>query len=173
MVNEMKRKVFGCLITVVVVIVLFMGVSVWMADSFFNADDQEIKEGFSTELVDGLKSRYGITIPDGAKFIKGYNVIFREPAVLVLFEYPLSSHITESDLGEYVFDLLKLDDEMWYRGAGKDKFYVGDGFEGMGDRSLDWAITHLSEQFTAIEFSQEDGRLLIRINADSPHTAFP
>ena len=113
MANEMKRKVFGCLITVVVVIALFMGASVWMADSFFNADDQEIKEGFSTELVDGLKSQYGITIPEKANFIKGYTSIGQDSCVAVLFECPLDHFIIDSELDSYIINLLKLDKDTY------------------------------------------------------------
>lgn len=169
----MKRKIFTAIIVLALIIVIMFGLCLYMGYSFFCSGPEEIKEGFSTELVDGLKSRYGITIPDGADFIKGYNVIFRDSSVVVLFEYPLSSQIEENDLGEYVFDLLKLDEEMWPRGAVTDVSHYGDSFEATGGRSFDWMIKHKSEPYTEIEFSQKDGKLLIRIVGYHPHTTFP
>lgn len=155
----MKRKIFTVLITLALVIGLVLSCCWYLKHMF---DNPEIK-GFSPKLADELNG-YGITIPDGAVFIKGYRGVLQDKNTLILFEYPLSSQIKESDLGDYVFDLLKLDEEMWPRGAVEDSCYVGEGYDGIGDSTLDWMLKHQSKPFTVIEFSQKDGKLLIRLN---------
>ena len=70
----------------------------------------EIKEGFSQELLDALQNQRGITIPENAKFIKGYNFIgWQDIYVAILFECPIDgteqSGETTPNLVRYLMDV--------------------------------------------------------------------
>lgn len=71
----------------------------------------EIEQGFSAELVDRLKTGFGVTIPDGAVFEKGLCTnSFRDPFFVIIFTVPLKDGVTPAPFrpDRVVFGLLSL-----------------------------------------------------------------
>lgn len=130
----------------------------------------EIKKGFSSELLEGLRSRYHLSIPDNAVFIKGFNTNSRDPSVVVLFECPMTEE-NPSDLHEYVFRALELDEEIW-KPFGRNYSETEEWFEVVGG-SLEWEIAHQTEVFTHIQFSVCEDVLTVRLVGWRPGAQYP
>lgn len=131
----------------------------------------EIKKGFSSEMLTGLRSRYDLSVPDNAVFIKGFNTnSFQDPSVVILFTCPMMEE-NPSDLYDYVFRALKLDEESW-KPFGRNNSETEEWFEAVGGR-LEWEIAHQTERFTHIQFSVCEDALTVRLVGWRPGAQYP
>lgn len=105
-----------------------------LAGCFFG-QPTEIKKGFSAELVDRLKTHFGVTVPDGAVFEKGLCTnSFRDPIFVIIFTVPLKGGVTPDPIRPHqvVFDLLSLGGD-WFDKNGDPGGDVSLSIEGYDD----------------------------------------
>ena len=173
----MKHKIFlivsGILLGVLLVSVFCMVDREKVGEWFFGTPT-EIKSGFSPELLNAMKERYQITIPDDAVFIKGIVTDgFREGFVVFLFELPME---TKLDLGDdrgasdYVFQRLNLD-ESQYELCGRGRNFTDDWDEDFV-RKYDHEISAKHDVYTFLSFSVQEDRIIFRFVGWRPGEAF-
>ena len=170
----MKHKIFlivsGILLGVLLVFVALFGIGKEKNDAPI-----EIKNGFSPELLNAMKERYQITIPDDAVFIRGFNTnSFRDPCVVFLFELPMETELSPDDcdgVSDYVFQRLNID-ESHYDSAGRGKqHYLNNENEDL-TRIYDYDIKRKHEGFTFLSFSVETDRIIFRFVGWHPSGVF-
>ncbi len=168
----MKQKWLISLVCVVVTLIiagLFLAAGVYFFNGLF--DDTEIKKGFSPELLEELQSRYGITIPEEAKFIKGYNTGGQDNSVLIYFECPVTvQHLSENH-NESITQLLKLDPTRYPSSAPAWGSVTGLAAELGGE--MDYEMTHSTIAYTSIQYKFTENKLLIRFDGWRPRGTFP
>ena len=174
----MKHKIFlivsGILLGVLLVSVFCMVDREKVGEWFFGTPT-EIKSGFSPELLNAMKERYQITIPDDAVFIRGFNTnSFRDPCVVFLFELPMETELSPDDcdgVSDYVFQRLNID-ESHYDSAGRGKqHYLNNENEDL-TRIYDYDIKRKHEGFTFLSFSVETDRIIFRFVGWHPSGVF-
>ena len=174
----MKRKriltiLAGVAAAIAVLVALF--VVYWHVAWTRGFRTEDIRQGFSSELKEGLQSRYQIAIPDNAVFIKGVNArSVQDPAVIVLFHIPLEGdcRLAQEDPYAYVARVLQLDEEYWSNGKARDEERFWDDYEALGGR-MDWQITPKEEMFTVLSFSVSEDILTVRLYGWRPGAEFP
>lgn len=172
----MKRKwlvrLCVALLLLFVIIGLFFACSNWAWNSSFG--QTEIKQGFSQQLLNELETRYGITIPEEAQFIKGYNCLnMRDNYVSILFECPVSETYEDDDhMAAYMKQLLTLGTR--YSGASKDtpQFIGSEWYEELGGQ-MEWMLEDESIDYTYISYNIEANKLVIRFTGWRPGAIFP
>ena len=154
-------------IIVIVLLLLLIGTFAyfrWAFDTSFQKT--EIQEGFSATLLEELQTRYGITIPKDAQFIKGYNLPgWRDSFVAILFECPINN------TSDSLHQLLKLDSNR-YPGVGSDtkQFYGSVWYDELGG-VMEYATT--DNNFTTISYTVHLDRIRIRVIGWRPSREFP
>lgn len=154
-----------------IVIVLYIAYGIYCWNGLFG--DTEIKKGFSPELLEQLQTRYGITIPEEARFIKGYNTGGPDNYVVFFFECPLKDtwrSDNKTSIYNYMVQLLKLDSTR--HGMSHNSRSRGDWTE---DRNapMDYTLTDNRVAHTEISFNIEADKLIIRFRAWRPGATFP
>jgi hypothetical protein len=129
----------------------------------------EIKQGFSPELLICLQTRFGITIPEEAQFLEGYNMPgFQDPSVDILFELPISNmHETDDHMFNYLHRVLKLGHR--YSGPERADSYRDDELGGQ----MEWELRDQTRYYTYISYRIEANKLVIRFQGWRPGTTFP
>lgn len=164
----MKHKILIPLGALIIVgLFLVYGLYAW--NGLFG--ETEIKKGFSTELLEGLQTQYGITVPEDAKFIKGYNTGGTDNFVLIHFECPVTDNSAAEDHSKYIKQLLKLDAAR-YQGSGLNQRDGTDLAAELGGK-MDYEIADNSISYTSIKYKIEGSKLLIRFHGWRPKTTFP
>lgn len=169
----MKHKWPLILLAGIVVLSLLVGGFIGYFHWAFRTSFQktEIKEGFSPELLEELQTQYGITIPEEAQFIKGYNLPgWQDSYVAILFEYPLAQSIA-GDSTNFVRQLLKLDSTR-YPGFGSDRkqFHESDWYDELGG-TMEFATG--DGKYTTISYTAQQSKIIIRIIGWRPGEEFP
>lgn len=163
-------KQLGSIVLILFIIVgLFLAVGMWAWNGLFG--NTEIKKGFSPELLEALQTQYGITIPEEAKFIKGYNTGGQDNSVLIYFECSVTDNSAAEDHSKYIKQLLKLDAAR-YQGSVLNQSDDTDLVAELGDE-MDYEITDNSISYTSIKYKIEGDKLLIRFHGWRPKTTFP
>ena len=142
---------------------------------WFFGTPTEIKSGFSPELLNAMKERYQITIPDDAVFIKGIVTDgFREGFVVFLFELPMETELSPDDccgVSDYVSQKLNLDESQYGRGYddGEELWWADwdEDFVCKYDYSIE---SHID--FTSLSFSVQEDRIIFRFVGWRPGGAF-
>ena len=167
--NWLKR-IGGTLLMLLVVVGLFFAYATYCWKGLFG--DTEIKKGFSPELLENLQTRYGITVPEEAKFIKGYNTGGPDNSVVIFFECPLKDtwrSDNKASIYNYMVQLLKLDCTSY--GMSHNSRPRGDWTE---DRNapMDYTLTDNRVAYTEISFNIEADKLIIRFFGWRPGATF-
>ena len=169
----MKHKwliTLGITVVILLVIVgLFLLFCVYAWNGLFG--NNEIKKGFSPELSENLQTRYGITIPGEAKFMKGYNTGGQDNFVLLYFECPITESTASENHYEYIKQLLKLDPAR-YQGSNLNHSDGTDLAAELGGK-MDYEILCSDISYTSIKYKIEGRKLLIRFHGWRPHRDFP
>lgn len=169
----MKHKYLkqpGNIVLILLIITgLFLAFGMFTWNGLFG--DTEIKKGFSAELLKELQTQYGITIPEEAKFIKGYNTGGTDNFVLICFECPITDNYALENHNEYIRQLLKLDAAR-YQGSGLNQSDGTDLAAELGGK-MDYEITDSNTSYTSIKYKIEGGKMLIRFHGWRPKTTFP
>lgn len=170
----MKHKWIITVLILLAVIGLFIAYAVYCWNGLFGST--EIKKGFSPQLLEKLQTRYGITIPEEAKFIEGYNTGGPDSSVLIIFECPVDN-VSKLDnnkaITDYVKQLLKLDPAMYpAEQASKDSdVYTGDGLcDEWGP--MDYELRNKGISYTSLSYRIEEDKLLIRFDGWRPGANF-
>ena len=135
-------------------------------------DSFPIRDGFSDDLREVLQTKYGVTIPDDAVFVKGLNTnAWLDPGVVVLFTCPMPAG-GEGELAAfpYLERHLGLTDA-WSESARTDGAFSNEGWlEGMGGRMpnrIDY-----QDGFSHIAWKAEGETILIRFFGFRPGRSF-
>ena len=168
----MKHKTI--ILPSILLIVFIIAITTIACNSLLSFDERtEICEGFSNELISTLASRYQMTIPQDATFVKGINTnTIRDPMVVILFECPLNENQSMDDSNgcSYVFRVLKLD-ESRYSFGGHDEKIPAEWFDEFGG-TLDYKIVDNNDPFTFISYSFSGKVLTIRFVGRHPGKTF-
>ena len=171
----MKRKWLAILCVALVILLVAIGLYLGLCYKLWNTsvEPTEIQQGFSQELLNALESRYGITIPEEAQFIKGYNCLdMRDSYVSILFECPVSETYEDDDhMAAYMKQLLTLGTR--YSGASKDtsQFIGSEWYEELGGQ-MEWMLEDESLDYTYISYNIEANKLVIRFIGWRPGATF-
>lgn len=162
------------LILVVLLVLLILLGGAYLRWAFTTSyPPEEIKAGFSPELLETLQTQYGITIPEQAQFIKGYNLPnWRDSYVAILFAYPTEQPIEDDiqRISDSVRQLLKLDSTR-YPGFGNDikAFSGSDWYDELGG-VMDHATR--DNKSTTISCTVQPDKILIRVIGWRPGANF-
>lgn len=172
-----KKNVL-CLIVIIIVVTIIGGGGVAVAAFngwvFFDTPT-EICDGFSPALIHTLNTKYQISIPENANFIKGINTnSFRDPMVVILFECAIDDLVpAKCDGGygySYVFQALNLN-ESTYEFGGVDEEVKADWYNDFGG-TLDYIIKCKDDPHTFISYSIINDTLTVRFIGRHPGAAF-
>ena len=162
------------LILVVLLLILtgaFLAYLKWAFSTSFQ--NSEIKEGFSPKLLEVLQTRYDITIPEDAQFIKGYNIPgWQDSFVAVLFELPITgTYESGYHMSDYIRQRLNLGTR--YPGPAKDEeqFLGSEWYDELGGQ-MEWMLDDSSHGFTYISYNIESDKLVIRFIGWRPGATF-
>lgn len=138
-----KKLIFAIVIVIVAGSIYACHVAAVRSGWPFIENPTEIKSGLTPELVAYLKSRYQISIPENAVFIKGINTnSFRDPCIVIEFECPVDEIVPADDDGSsVVFQALDLDESL-YRAHGHEDQGTVYWLDDFGD-PLDWTIIYI------------------------------
>jgi len=164
---EIGLGVTAFILLIVMVLYIAYGIYCWKG-LFYN---YEIKKGFSPELLEQLQIRYGITIPEEAKFIKGYNIGGPDNSVVIFFECPLKDtwrSDNKTSIYNYMVQLLKLDSTRYWTHNSKSR---GDWTEDL-DAPMDYTLTDNRVAYTEISFNIEADKLIFRFIGWRPDAIF-
>ena len=174
----MKRKWIVISIACVAVL-LFLGilkVSAPRIEAWLFGDvPTEIEGGFSDELLLCLQEQYGVTVPKGASFVKGYHTnAFRDPSLIVLFRFPLETAVKEDlPLAQYVHDLLSLAEETYSSASASDYEFSTEEkwYEECGGK-MQHGFFNKEMPFTWISYEVIEDEVYIRIIGHHPRGFF-
>lgn len=172
----MKHKITICLIVIIVLISITTCLAVATSNSWVFFDTPtEIRGGFSTELICFLNTKYQISIPEKATFIKGINTnTIRDPMVVIMFECAIDDMVpSEYDSGygySYVFQALNLNESL-YTFGGVDEEVNTDWYDDFGG-TLDYRIVYKGDPHTFISYSLSNNSLIIRLVVRHPGGTF-
>ncbi len=172
----MKRKKCICLIVIIIVVTITSCVTVAALNGWVFFDTPtEIRGGFSPELIRFLNTKYHISIPEKANFIKGVNTnSFRDPMVVIMFECAIDDLVpAEYDSGygySYVFQALNLN-ESTYTFGGVDEEVKADWYDDFGG-TLDYRIVCKDDPHTFISYSLSNDTLIVRFIGRHPGATF-
>jgi len=161
MIMRRKRAICAMLLTI----------AMCLSGCLFEEKPTEIKKGFSPQLLDCLQTQYGITIPEEAEFLKGYNLPgFQDPFVAILFECPIKEN-AESDyaMSQYLKQLLKLDDRYSFAGADIEQFFGSEWYAELCGK-MQWMLQGYG--YTYISYNIEPDKLVIRFTGWRPRKTF-
>ena len=168
----MKHK--NIILPSILLVVFITALTIVACNSWLSFDERtEICEGFSNELISTLASRYQMTIPQDAVFIKGINTnTIRDPMVVILFECPLNDIQSMDDNNgcSFVCSTLKLD-ESRYSFGGHDEKIPTEWFDEFGGM-LDYKIVDNNDPHTFISYSFSGNVLTIRFVGRHPGKTF-
>lgn len=172
--NKWLIRLCIVLLILLFIAILFFAYSYWDNYRIWNSPIEQTEiQGFSKELLDALESRYNITIPKEAHFVKGYNIAdLRDSYVAILFECPINEAYQINDhSSEYVKQLLKLGTR--YSEASKDtpQFIGADWYEELCGQ-MGWMLNDKSLDYTYISYNIESNKLVIRFIGWRPGATF-
>ena len=143
-----------------------------LGDLVFGNAATEIRGGFSDELREVMETKYGVTIPDDAVFVKGLNTnAWQDPGVVVLFTCPMPAG-GEGELAAfpYIERHLKLT-AGWSESARTDgAFSVEDWIEETGGQMPN--RIDCSDGFSHIAWRAEGNVLTLRFFGFRPGKTF-
>lgn len=133
----------------------------------------KIEKGFSKELLEGLEFEYGISIPEGATFLKGGNYYtFRDSWVVLLFECPIEDEFKQAEsLTVQIYELLNIAEEE-YRFDGRDESLDVWWYDEYGGQ-LTWKLVSTKNDFTCLSYESDKSMLRIRFVGWRPGQIFP
>lgn len=169
--NRLTGLRLALLTTLIMISLLFAcGCEVW--DSSF--EPTQIEQGFSPELLDKLKSHYGISIPEQAQFIKGYNCPgFRDSFVAVQFAFPISGDPREDDnMASYLHQLLQLGTRYGTVARKDVPQFTGAAWYAELGGQMQWMLDDKTLDYTHISYNIEADRLVVRFVGWRPGASF-
>jgi len=167
----MKRKAIVFVAAIAAVIIVWLGAALWM----FGSSSTEIRNGFSSELVAYLDTRYHLTIPENAKFSKGiFSSSFRDSFVVILFECAIDDvTVAERNRGvDYIFQTLKLDESNYHKFGGVDREVKADWYDDFGGK-FDYCVESKKDPYTFISYTFSNDTLTIRFVGYRPGNPIP
>ena len=171
----MSRKKLALIVSASVAVLLVVACVFWAMFGFWLYDPSgEIENGFSPELIEEMKIRYGITVPENAVFLSGYNLYHPQDSfVVVYFEVPFDTLKNKDKLSEniYIRNLLSIDEKWCFGGTGGMVFHY-EWFEKMGGE-MENSLTKKDTSYTSLEYSFENDKLILRLIGWRPTQMFP
>lgn len=166
----MKHAMCRGLAVIAIVISILTCFAIVLSYMWTPAAPTEIS-GFSPELIESLNTKYQISIPENAKFIKGiYTNAFRDPGIVIMFEFPNDDlNFLTADLQDVIdclYRTLNLDGSIYGYG-GVDQEMKVDWYDDFGG-SLDYIIENKNDPHTVISFSLSKDTFLVRFVGRHP-----
>lgn len=157
--HKAKKNIMILLCFVTVIIIIPLAANAWVHSWF---EPVQITEGFSPNVLNMIKNRYGITIPTDACFLDGYILRGKDSCRLILFEYPINEQIESEQEVQYIMELLDMDEEIFDSGGNFSPSYDWtDTFGGQMDTEL------IGYGFTKICYRVEDDRIVFRLYGET------
>lgn len=175
----MKPKHYILIIMAFILVVLLLPRSAsplqsgWLLGWLITDTSTKIEDGFTEELLSVLDTKYHITIPEDAVFIKGINSNdMHDPSVVILFELPAEPVLSSDREGvyNYIFQKLELD-ESRHHGGGHSTKIAADWYEEFGGE-LEYEIKDERQAFTYISYKLQDDKIIIRFVGWRPGATF-